>query len=312
MTEVDVEVEPALPSPLVCPRCATPHPLDERFCPACGMPLVFAGRRRRRARHRRAHERARKIKPQYTEGELVASPTARNQAEAEFIQGLLLEEGVPSMLRRSRGFDVPDMLAAGPRDVLVAALGRRGCARGPAAGRPASAARRRRAPVARAARLLVGLLAVVVARGLIVAWLRHRAASPRRGAAGEARQVRPPRALGVRERAAAEGPLERRARMSPGSRLASAPRRASPSSRASRSSTLPPSSCASRAPGGNAGARALAQAPRDRRPREGGLPAKPLPGAGARATPSARSARACPGRNGGGSAGLSAPAASCA
>ena len=32
---------------------------------------------------------------------------------------LLLEEGVPSTLRRSAGFDVPDMLAAGPRDVLV-------------------------------------------------------------------------------------------------------------------------------------------------------------------------------------------------
>ena len=44
---------------------------------------------------------------------------ARNQTEAEFIQGMLLEEGVPSMLRRSAGFDVPDFLAAGPRDVLV-------------------------------------------------------------------------------------------------------------------------------------------------------------------------------------------------
>jgi hypothetical protein len=43
----------------------------------------------------------------------------RNQAEAELIQGLLLEEGVPSMHRRSGGFDVPDFLAAGPRDVLV-------------------------------------------------------------------------------------------------------------------------------------------------------------------------------------------------
>ena len=32
---------------------------------------------------------------------------------------LLLEEGVPSTLRRTAGFDVPDMLAAGPRDVLV-------------------------------------------------------------------------------------------------------------------------------------------------------------------------------------------------
>ena len=48
---------------------------------------------------------------------------ARNQAEAEFIQGLLLEEGVPSMLRRSAGFDVPDFLAAGPRDVLVPIAG---------------------------------------------------------------------------------------------------------------------------------------------------------------------------------------------
>ncbi|HEY3945210.1 MAG TPA: DUF2007 domain-containing protein [Solirubrobacteraceae bacterium] len=46
---------------------------------------------------------------------------ARNQAEAEFIQALLREEGIPSMLRRSPGFDVPDFLAAGPRDVLVPA-----------------------------------------------------------------------------------------------------------------------------------------------------------------------------------------------
>jgi hypothetical protein len=44
---------------------------------------------------------------------------AQNQAEGEFIQSLLLEEGVPSVLRRSAGFDVPDFLAAGPRDVLV-------------------------------------------------------------------------------------------------------------------------------------------------------------------------------------------------
>lgn len=48
---------------------------------------------------------------------------ARNQSEAEFIQGLLLEEGIPSMLQRARGFDVPDFLASGPRDVLVPAAG---------------------------------------------------------------------------------------------------------------------------------------------------------------------------------------------
>ena len=48
---------------------------------------------------------------------------ARNLTEADFIQNLLLEEGIPSMQRRARGFDVPDFLAAGPRDILVPASG---------------------------------------------------------------------------------------------------------------------------------------------------------------------------------------------
>jgi hypothetical protein len=63
--------------------------------------------------------RARKIKPQYADGRLVKVARAANQPEAEFIAGLLLEEGIPSMLRRSSGFDVAESLAAGPRDVLV-------------------------------------------------------------------------------------------------------------------------------------------------------------------------------------------------
>lgn len=66
-----------------------------------------------------AHERARKIDPRYADGELVKVGWAANQPEAELIQGLLLENGVPSMQRRSMGFDVPDFLAAGPRDILV-------------------------------------------------------------------------------------------------------------------------------------------------------------------------------------------------
>jgi hypothetical protein len=66
-----------------------------------------------------AHERARKIDPRYAEGELVKVGWAGNQAEAELIQGMLLEHGIPSILRRSMGFDVPDFLAAGPRDVLA-------------------------------------------------------------------------------------------------------------------------------------------------------------------------------------------------
>jgi hypothetical protein len=85
------------------------------------MPLTYAGAAEEPVTARR--ERARKIKPQLSEGQLVKVAGARNQAEAEFLQGLLLEEGVPSTLRRSRGFDVPDFLAAGPRDVLVPASG---------------------------------------------------------------------------------------------------------------------------------------------------------------------------------------------
>lgn len=87
------------------------------------MPLTYAGQTGVGQPITERHERARKVKGQYTEGELVRVAGARHQAEAEFIQGLLLEEGVPSMLRRTRGFDVPDMMAAGPRDVMVPASG---------------------------------------------------------------------------------------------------------------------------------------------------------------------------------------------
>jgi hypothetical protein len=50
---------------------------------------------------------------------LVKVAYAQNQAEAEMIQGLLSEHGIPSMLKRAPGFDVPDFLAAGPRQILV-------------------------------------------------------------------------------------------------------------------------------------------------------------------------------------------------
>jgi len=115
-------MRPPVREPLVCPRCASTQPLHERFCPTCGTPLTYAGTGAT-APVSDAQERARKISPQYAEGELVRVASGRNQPEAEFIQGLLLEEGVPSLLRRSRGFDVPDFLAAGPRDVLVPASG---------------------------------------------------------------------------------------------------------------------------------------------------------------------------------------------
>jgi hypothetical protein len=66
-----------------------------------------------------SRRRARKIKPQYAEGRLVKVARASSQSEAEFIAGLLLEEGIPSMIQRAPGFDVAEFLAAGPRDVLV-------------------------------------------------------------------------------------------------------------------------------------------------------------------------------------------------
>ena len=152
----------------MCPSCAEPHSLDERFCRFCNMPLVYSGSLAVDEPVSARHERARKIDPRYTEGDLVRVAGAMNQAEAEFVQGLLLEEGIPSTLRRTRGFDVPDMLAAGPRDVMVPASGH-GAARDvlleaeivgdepPAAPTPPW-------------RLLAGLLAICAVAALIV-WI---------------------------------------------------------------------------------------------------------------------------------------------
>src|SRR3954471_22421567 len=103
-------------SELVCPSCGQVHEGDERFCTNCGMPLVLKGDEEPVSP---ARERARKIDPRYAQGETVRVAFTRNQAESDLLQNMLLEEGIPSIARRTRGFDVPDFLAAGPRDVLV-------------------------------------------------------------------------------------------------------------------------------------------------------------------------------------------------
>ncbi|HEX6712534.1 MAG TPA: hypothetical protein VF066_04080, partial [Thermoleophilaceae bacterium] len=64
-------------------------------------------------------DRAQKIDPRYAQGELVRVAYTSNQAESDLLQNMLLEEGIPSMVKRTRGFDVPDFLAAGPRDIYV-------------------------------------------------------------------------------------------------------------------------------------------------------------------------------------------------
>jgi hypothetical protein len=109
--------------PLVCPSCATEHSARERFCDACGLPLIHAPGAGEPVRETAVRERARKVRSEYTAGPLVRVARARHQAEAEMIEGMLLEEGIPALSRRSGGFDVPDFLASGPRDVLVPASG---------------------------------------------------------------------------------------------------------------------------------------------------------------------------------------------
>jgi hypothetical protein len=44
---------------------------------------------------------------------------ARSQMEAEMIQGLLSEHGIPSLVKRGPGFDVPEFMPVGPRQVFV-------------------------------------------------------------------------------------------------------------------------------------------------------------------------------------------------
>jgi uncharacterized protein YbaR (Trm112 family) len=153
---------------LVCPRCATQFSGELRFCPDCKLPLVLQATGEEPDYESARHQRMRKVKPQLSEGELVKVAWARNEAEGEFIQGLLLEEGVPSMLRRSAGFDVPDFLAAGPRDVMVPISGAQTAREVLLQADVVSSEPASRSVDPR--RLLVGLLAAL-AVGALVVWL---------------------------------------------------------------------------------------------------------------------------------------------
>jgi hypothetical protein len=168
--------------PLVCPSCARRYDLDERFCASCRMPLVYAPEAATLPAHDELRERARKVRPEYSRGNLRRVATASNQAEGEMIQGLLLEEGIPSVLRRSAGFDVPDFLAAGPRDVMVPESGEEAgrellraadlepaTARSPVRERGSGGTRRE-------ALVLLAVMLTVGAVGALVLWLLLRAA----------------------------------------------------------------------------------------------------------------------------------------
>ena len=161
-----------MPAPLVCPACGTGGAASERFCPRCGSPFVLVPLVARLPRADEAAQRARKIHPPYAEGEPVRVATAQNQPEAELVQGLLLEAGIPSLARRTGGFDVPDFLAAGPRDVLVPSGGEAAAREllGTPAAAPAAVARTPAPNWVRALALVLALLVIaLVVAGVISA-----------------------------------------------------------------------------------------------------------------------------------------------
>jgi hypothetical protein len=161
--------------PLGCPRCARTYTLEERFCAECEMPLVYVGRGEEEP-ITEAHERARKIKPQFTGGRQIRVASADNLAEAELIQGILLEEGIPSVQRRTRGFDVPDFLAAGPRDILVPEAGAQAASDLLADLRPGEPEAPAQPSGERPLRLLVGILIGLIGAAALV-WLIFSASS---------------------------------------------------------------------------------------------------------------------------------------
>lgn len=148
-------------------------------------------------------------------GGLVRVAVARNLAEAEFIQALLGEEGIPSLLRRTAGFDVPDFLSAGPRDVLVSAASaldaREVLLQAELISDDEPSPKGQISP----GRLLLGIL-IALALGALIVWLISLAVNGT--ARGQAGQVRPPSTLGVGQRPAAER-LAQRGRGSAGIEL---------------------------------------------------------------------------------------------
>lgn len=97
-----------------CPYCDARLPSGAASCPSCGLPLAEGG----------ADEDGKvPLKAEYCDGPLRLVTVAANQAEAELIEGFLRSAGIPSVVKRSGGADVPDFLAAGRRDVLVPSTG---------------------------------------------------------------------------------------------------------------------------------------------------------------------------------------------
>ena len=87
------------------------------------MPLVYAAALERGPAQpvSELRRQARRVKPGYTGGRLVRLTGAQTPAEAELIQGLLLEAGVPSLLQSASGISMRYM--PGPCEVMVPEAG---------------------------------------------------------------------------------------------------------------------------------------------------------------------------------------------
>lgn len=100
----------------ICPFCGNKFQPGASACPTCDLPLLVE--------HARVGAvTASAPRSEFGSGDLRRVAVAANQAEAEMLEGLLRSEGIPCVVRRSFGSDVPDFLAAGRRDILVPAGG---------------------------------------------------------------------------------------------------------------------------------------------------------------------------------------------
>lgn len=99
-----------------CPYCGCEFELGASACPSCDLPLLTGDIAAPATRGAVVVTAAR---PEFATGGLRRVAIASNQAEAEMVESLLRSEGIPCIVQRSPGADVPDFLAAGRRDILV-------------------------------------------------------------------------------------------------------------------------------------------------------------------------------------------------